>query len=294
MPATISTQFSRRSFLQASALGAAVFMFGYDAHGQDSGNLHLAMLSDTHIPADRLPGARGFNACEHLQRIVPELVASKADGLVIAGDAAQLTGERDDYVVLLDLLKPAMDVLPTYIALGNHDDRDSFFAVVQNLPGNRQTVEEKHVTVIEHPVVRVILLDSLMYVRKKGGFLGKTQRDWLAAYLASNTDRPVALVMHHTLGDGDNDLLDVERLFRLVEPHKHVKALFYGHSHRWELGERQGLRTINLPTSAHIWTPDQPIGWVDARFRSDGVTLTLHAIGGNTSEDGKEFDLAWT
>ncbi len=293
MPATISPSMDRRGFLRTTALGAAALVFSYGSRA-DAEGLHLAMLSDTHVPANRQPGARGFNACEHLQRIVPDLVATNADGLVISGDLAQLIGEREDYTVLLELLKPVTDTTPTYIALGNHDDRDNFFAVVQDLQGNRQEVEEKHVTVIEHATVRVILLDSLMYVRKKGGFLGKAQREWLAAYLAEHTDRAVALVLHHTLGDGDNDLLDTERMFTLLEPHRHVKALFHGHSHRWSVSEQQGIHIVNLPTSAHIWTPDQPIGWVDTRFHSGGMQLTLHAFAGNTAEDGKTFDMTWS
>src|SRR5690606_14492653 len=156
------------------------------------------------------------------------------------GDASQLTGEEDDYRVLLELLKPVTDVMPAYIAMGNHDDREKFHTVVTELHGERAPLEDKHVTIIEHANVRRMLLDSLMYTRKRGGFLGKAQREWLETYLAEHTDRPIVLMLHHTLGEGDNDLLDVERMFRLLEPHAHVKALFHGHSHRWELSERQG------------------------------------------------------
>lgn len=292
MPAAILPSMDRRTFLRASALGIAALVVGYESRaGEDE--LHLAMLSDTHIPADRLPGARGYSGYEQLKSIVPVIAAAKPDGLVVAGDLAQLEGYREDYEVLFELLKPVTDVMPAYIALGNHDNRENFFAVAGELSGERPKVEGKHVTVIEHATVRLILLDSLMYVRKNGGFLGKAQREWLAAYLAEHNDRPVALMFHHTLGDGDNDLLDVERLFRLVEPHKHVKALFYGHSHRWELSEQQGIRLVNLPTSAHVWDPQQPIGWVETRFRKDGMQLTLHAINANKAEDGKVFDIPW-
>jgi Icc protein len=274
-------------------LGTAALVFGYKAKAAEDA-LHLVMLSDVHIPADRQPGARGYNACEQLTRIVPDLVAAKPDGLVVAGDIAQLEGYKEDYAVFFELLKPVTDVMPAYIALGNHDDRENFFATAGELAGERQKVEKKHITVIEHPAIRFILLDSLMYTRKTGGFLGKAQREWLNAYLAEHTDRPVALMFHHTLGDGDNDLLDVERLFKLLEPHKQVKVIFYGHSHRWDVAERQGIQTINLPTSAHIFDPKQPIGWVDAHFRKDGMKLTLHTIGGNTEQDGRVVDVAWT
>ena len=292
MPAVLLPTLDRRAFLKSAALGVAAMAFVHTARAEGE-SLHLALLSDTHIPADRKPGARGFNACEHLQSIVPDLIATKADGLLIAGDAAQLIGEKEDYTVLLELIKPVADTMPTYIALGNHDDRENFFAMVTQHFGDRQPVEDKFVTVIDHPATRIVILDSLMYTRKRGGFLGKGQRDWLATYLPANTDRPVVLVFHHTLGEGDNDLLDGERLFRLLEPHRHVKALIHGHSHRWELYERQGIKIINLPTVAHIWTPDQPIGWVDAHFRADGMTFTLKAFAGNTADNGKTVEWKW-
>jgi hypothetical protein len=60
------------------------------------------------------------------------------------------------------------------------------------------------------------------------------------------------------------------------------------------VSEQQGIHIVNLPTSAHIWTPDQPLGWVDTRFHSGGMQLTLHAFAGNTAEDGKTFDMTWS
>jgi hypothetical protein len=72
-----------------------------------------------------------------------------------------------------------------------------------------------------------------------------------------------------------------------------VKAVFHGHSHVWKRYERQGIPVVNLPTTAHIWTPDQPIGWVDASFRKDGMDLTLKAFSGNREEDGKVFSYTW-
>ncbi|HRK35095.1 MAG TPA: metallophosphoesterase [Candidatus Hydrogenedentes bacterium] len=292
MPAAVLPPMARRSFLQIAALGGFATVFGYEACADESG-LHLALLSDTHIPADKQPGARGFNAFEQLTSIVSDLVATNADGLVITGDAAQLTGEKDDYAVLLDVLQPVTEAMPMYIALGNHDNRDNFMEMVKTLPGERPEVEDKHVTIIEHPAVRIVLLDSLFYVRQRGGLLGKAQREWLKTYLEANADRPAILMFHHTIGDGDNDLLDILRLFDLAKPFPHLKALFYGHSHRWEIGKREGIHTINLPTAAHIWTPDQPIGWVDARFRADGMALTMHAFAGNRALDGQVFEFNW-
>jgi 3',5'-cyclic AMP phosphodiesterase CpdA len=293
MPVQLMPEFNRRVFLKVTVLGAAVFVFGDALALEGDSGLHLALMSDVHIPADRLPGARGYDACQQLLRAVPDVLSAKPDGLIVTGDLARHEGEVADYEVFLELIEPIKDTMPVYLALGNHDNRDNFYAVVKNLQGSMQPVQDKHVSVIEHRQIRIVLLDSLFYVRQKGGLLGKVQREWLSAYLTGHVDRPVVLMLHHTLGDGDNDLLDTEYFFDLLAPHSHVKAIFHGHSHAWKRYERQGMPIINLPTTAHIRSPEQPIGWVDAVFRRDGMDLSLRAFGGNRNEDGKTFSYAW-
>ena len=251
------------------------------------------MLADTHIPADRVNGSRGFNPWENLRAIVPSVVATKPDGVLLCGDAARLEGKLEDYRELQALLEPVAAVAPLYIGLGNHDDRKNFLEVFRNAAGIHPLIDGKHVTVIEHDTVRVIVLDSLLYTNKVPGLLGRSQREWLAGYLPTVRDRPVVLAVHHPLGDGDGDLLDVDRLFALLRPHRHVQAVIYGHSHVWQLGKRDRIHLINLPAVGYNFRDQDPVGWVEARFRSRGVTLTLHASTGNRNEDGKSTTLAW-
>ena len=72
------------------------------------------------------------------------------------------------------------------------------------------------------------------------------------------------------------------RGFEIVRPHRQVKAIFYGHSHVWELDHRQHLQLINLPAIGYNFRDQDPVGWVDARFHRQGVDLTLHAFGSVT------------
>ena len=105
--------------------------------------------------------------------------------------------------------------------------------------------------------------------------------------------RPTVLFVHHTLGDADGELLDVDRLFGIVAPHANVKAIFYGHSHRYQIDRQDRLHLVNLPACGYNFGDDQPVGWVDARFHAAGCELTLRAIGGNTQDDGQTTTLAW-
>ena len=92
--------------------------------------------------------------------------------------------------------------------------------------------------------MRYILLDSLMQTKFSAGLLGKAQRLWLKRFLDSAEGMPTLLFVHHTLDDGDISLLDVDRMFRIIEPHRMVKAIVYGHSHRHRFHVRlpRGIR----------------------------------------------------
>ena len=148
-------------------------------------------------------------------------------------------------------------------------------------------------TVIEHEAVRVVVLDSLLYVNQVAGLLGKAQRAWLAACLPTVADRPLVLFVHHPPTDEDGDLLDGDRLLEILRANRHVKALFHGHAHVWALGRRDGLHVVSLPALGYSFSDAQPVGWVDARFRPGGVSLTLRAVAGHRADDGKTTFLEW-
>jgi 3',5'-cyclic AMP phosphodiesterase CpdA len=297
MPAIYYRPLDRRRFLKTALMGGAALVVAgcRSSRGLPGGTreFHMALLSDTHVPGDRQFGHRGFNPWENLRQVVPEVAKARPEGVVINGDAARLDGQRQDYLELKSLLDPLAAEAPVYIGLGNHDDRANFSPVFADPPGVRPAIAGKHTTLIEHEVVRLVLLDSLLYVNKTAGLIGREQRAWLAAQLPQWTDRPVVILVHHTLGDGDGDLLDVERLFELIRRHRQVKAILYGHSHVWQLGERDGVKLINLPAVGYNFRDQDPVGWVDARFRTEGVDLTLHAFAGNRAEDGKTTTVRW-
>ncbi|MBX3746590.1 MAG: metallophosphoesterase [Verrucomicrobiae bacterium] len=298
MPGLLYQPVDRRRFLKFAGLaGSTLPWVGQGVRGAEPDSapdrLHLALLSDTHIPGDRKNGHRGFNPWENLLRIAPDVVAVRPQGVIINGDAARLAGYLEDYQELAALLKPVAEVAPVYVGLGNHDDRANFFRVFEAPPGQRQEIAGKHVVVIEHPAVRVVVLDSLLYVDKVAGLLGRAQRQWLADFLPAQADRPMVFFVHHTLGDGDGDLLDADRMFELFRPHAHVKAVFYGHSHVWGIRQRDTLQLINLPAVGYNFRDSDPVGWVDAWFDPTGVDLTLRAFAGNREEDGRKTRVRW-
>jgi 3',5'-cyclic AMP phosphodiesterase CpdA len=283
---------TRRQLLRFAGTGAA--LAGLKLAGSQEARLsRWALVSDTHISAERDEQVRQFVPYQNLEKAVPRIMAAKPDGCVITGDLARLQGTPADYVQLKSLVKPLTESLPVGFCLGNHDDRDNFLRAFSTSAGEPQALKQKHVAVIQRAPVRMILLDSLIVPNETPGFLGKAQRTWLDKYLETTDATPVLLFVHHTLDDEDGSLLDSDRLLRLAVKHQKVKAIFYGHSHRYSYDVYEGVHLVNLPALGYHFNEKQPVGWVEASFHPTGVELTLRAIAGNTAEDGMSRRLSW-
>ena len=179
------------------------------------------------------------------------------------------------------------------MALGNHDNRDNFLQIFAETPGQKQSAGGKHTIVVRKGPIRLIILDSLFYVNQTPGLLGKAQRQWLEEYLNKSDDTPTILCFHHTLGDGDGDLLDVPRLFDIIKSVHKVKAILFGHSHIYNYSEYEGIHLINLPAMGYNFIDAAPVGWIEAHLTAKGGTFILHDIAGNKLNNKSETKLTW-
>jgi len=300
MATVFSTSISRRDFVKGglAAIGAVVTLGGCASLGgrrsrKGPATERWALLSDTHIPEDVSNNYRGFYPYQNLEKIVPEIIANAPDAAAITGDLARLEGKPGDYANLKKLLTPLAEQTPIFMALGNHDDRGNFLKSFDKLPGEKQSVAGKCVLVAETAPVRLIMLDSLLYVNKVAGLLGRAQRRWLEEYLKKSDDTPTILCFHHTLGDGDGDLLDLPRLYEMIRRVRKVKAIVYGHSHEYRFAKYKGIGLINLPATGYNFNDAEAVGWVEARLRARGGDFILHATAGNTELNGSENHVTW-
>jgi Icc protein len=285
---------SRRQFLSTVGCSALALSVQHVAIGQGNQSVaKLALLSDSHIHSDAKNEYRGFRPYENLVEVVKQVVGSDSEFALLCGDAARQDGKADDYVQLKKLLEPIQSKMKMEIALGNHDDRANFWKVFGKPDSNAILAGKKHVTIADLGPQRWFVLDSLMFVDKVPGFLGSDQRDWLDQQLAMDSKLPVFLMVHHTLGGGDGDLLDTERLLAIAKKHPQVKGIVFGHSHRWKIVLDQGIWMINLPAIGYNFGDDQPVGWVQAELRANELKLTLSAVGGNRTDHQKSQTLSW-
>ena len=79
----------------------------------------------------------------------------------------------------------------------------------------------------------------------------------------------------------------------MIRPRTQVKAVFFGHTHVWNVREIDGIHMINLPAVGYRFLPKQPLGWVVFRPEPDGAEIELRCIGGDRRQNGRRTSLQW-
>ncbi len=292
---------SRRRFLSRTlaagtglALGPRLF-----AAAKPADENAWALLADPHIAADRAVVSRGVNMAEHLITVARELIARPAHpaGVFILGDCAHNSGETADYATLTALLQPLREEpMPVYLALGNHDNRERFWEALQAEKAAARPLADRQVALVRAPRANWFVLDSLEKTLSTPGWLGREQLDWLAKALDENRGQPALILVHHNPGKVDNieGVKDTEALFDVIRPRKQVKALFYGHTHKWSVTQDEsGIHLINLPPVAYVFREGNPSGWVLASLQPGGLRLELRCVDAAHKAHGQVNQLEW-
>ncbi|HEX3718099.1 MAG TPA: metallophosphoesterase [Verrucomicrobiae bacterium] len=291
---------SRREFLKSSLATAALALSGGCASPTRGGD-QWALLSDIHIAADPDRVVRNVNMTRNLQAVTAEVLAwpTAPSAVLINGDLAFDTGQSADYKAVLELVRPLRKQgLPIHLSMGNHDNRDRFWETAPSDRATEQPLPKRQITIVRAQSANWFILDSLIRTKETPGLLGDAQRAWLAGALDANTDKPALIAIHHQPepngGDSGDGLNDTRELLEILRPRRHVKAYFFGHTHRW--GVRQddsGLHLINFPPTAYVFNKGQPSGWVHATLRPQGVRLELRCLDRTHPAHGQIADLAW-
>ena len=296
------TPLSRRAFLRRSiAAGAGLLAFPALRAAENDADPDLwALLSDTHIAADRAAINRDVNMTDHLEAAVKGVraLASRPAGVFVNGDCALLKGLAEDYATFSSLITPLREAgLPLHLTLGNHDDREVFWTALKNARPAAPPLASRHVSIVEGARANWFLLDSLDEVNKTPGILGEEQRAWLAKALDAHAAKPALVMVHHnpipSAPGKKTGLIDTEELLAILLPRRHVKALFFGHTHTWRFAEQDGLHLVNLPAVAYPFAATEVTGWVDLKLSEKGAALALHAHDTQHAAHGKITEIAW-
>ncbi len=215
--------------------------------------LLIAQISDLHIKA---PGSLAYgrvDTAKALERCVATLNAldPAPDFVVISGDLAD-TPNAEEYEHLRRLLQPLR--LPFAAIPGNHDSRELMREAFPHasFAASSGPLDQR----IELGGLDLLLADSSV-PGKPHGELSALTLQWLETMLASSTDRPALLFLHHppfVAGiwhmDGQN-LHNADQLAALLPSHPRVRLIACGHVHRATLTMFAGRPCTICPAPNH-------------------------------------------
>jgi 3',5'-cyclic AMP phosphodiesterase CpdA len=296
------TPLSRRRFLVKSALAGVGLLSLRDiwAAGSDADPNHFAVLSDTHIDGDTTKTRGVVNMAAHLRQTVGEVLElkSRPAAVFVNGDCAFLNGQPNDYTAFTELITPLTAArFPIHATLGNHDSRQNFWDAAVGRSREAHPLQSKHVSIVKTERANFFMLDSLDKTNVTKGALGQEQIEWLGKSLDANPDKPAIVFGHHNPvfveKDNTGGLSDTNDLFAVLQPRRQVKAYVYGHTHHWDLKEKDGIHLLNLPAVAYPFNAKDPTGWVDLWVQTDGATFELRATDPKHPAHGEKRELKW-
>lgn len=289
---------SRRRFLAGAAAVATAASFPLLAaeDGVEIDPARIALLSDCHIDADPAALKNGAVMGANLEKVVAEVVALRPRPTlaVVCGDLAVLKGLPGDYATFVKLLEPLRKAgVPISLMLGNHDDRVAFWEALPRPDGGKRAVADRQVELIDTKHATLVLLDTLDKVNASPGKLGDDQLAWLGTTLGGEAAKPIVVFTHHHLQEKPVTILDGDAFWKLMALAKGVKAHIFGHTHTWEIAERDGIHKINLPPTSYVFGKGAPSGWVDLQLTAGGGSVELRSLDPTHAKHGKKTKLAW-
>lgn len=292
---------SRRNFLRRALITGAGLAWAPQLHAamRRTDASSFALLADPHVAAEAAKVHRGVNMSEHFQAAAREIVGlpERAARVFIVGDCAFSAGEPADYAQLSSLLDPLRAAgLTLNLALGNHDQRDNFWAALESQKAALRPIAQRQVAFIKAKHLNWLLLDSLETTLQTPGALGVDQLQWVAKTLDANQSMPTVILVHHNPGEDNkiSGLKDTAALLEIIRPRKQVKAWIYGHTHNWKVTpDASGIHLVNLPPVSYIFQEGDPAGWIHATTRPGGIKLELRTIDPGHKAHGQVVDLKW-
>jgi len=235
--------------------------------------VRLLHISDPHLFADPQGELRGVRTLESLQHVLEHAMAHRrgAEAVLCTGDI--VNDQPDGYPHFARLLGGLG--LPVYCIPGNHDDAAQLRAA---LPGAPFQVGG-HVDIGRW---RLILLDSCIPGATRG-HVAATELQRLRETLAGSDRHVMVCLHHHPVGMASHwldplGLDNAEELLGLLDAHRQVRVIGFGHVHQCFETRRQGVRMIGTPSTCVQFLPLAERFAVDRRppaYRR----WTLHADG---------------
>tara|TARA_R110001606_G_scaffold1937_16_gene7902 strand:- start:20392 stop:21204 length:813 start_codon:yes stop_codon:yes gene_type:complete len=215
--------------------------------------LRVVQLSDFHLFADTQGKLLGLNTQASLETVLERVRVEQPDmDLIIAtGDLSQ-DGSLDSYHRLITLLDGFR--VPVYWLEGNHDKPAPMIHAL------RQQKHRVSPCVAELGAWTLIMLDSTIPGDVPGELFEDDYRFLEQALADARGEHVMVALHHHPVAMGsrwlDTQLVgSAERFFQVIDAHRKVRAVAWGHVHQEFHGERNGVRLFSVPSTCVQFKP---------------------------------------
>ena len=240
--------------------------------------LRLIQFTDPHLYADESGALRGVMTLPALRRTLAHAQARDwpADAILVTGDLVQDDpGGYANFVKVFGQL-----AAPVYCLPGNHDEPVAMRKALSQPPFVLGGF-------VDMGAWRIVLLDSCV-PGAADGRLSDAALAALDAALTGAAGRHALVCLHHHPVPMSSRWLDrvglqnAAELFRVIDAHRNVRALLWGHVHQSYDGLRRNVRLLGTPSTCAQFLPHSDEFAVDPRppayrtlsLRADGTLLT--------------------
>lgn len=190
----------------------------------------IAQITDLHLGARK---GKAYQNTERLRKTVEDIkqINPRPDIIIVTGDLV----ERGDLKSYSTLRTEVVGVeIPTYFAMGNHDNRIAFSSNFPESEFNNGFLQYS----IDMASLRIIVLDTSEPGRHGGAFC-EARAKWLEAELASAPEKPTLIAMHHPPTDigipwltASDEEEWTKRFASIVSSYNNIVHIISGHIHR--------------------------------------------------------------
>lgn len=242
-------------------------------------SLHLLQLTDLHLKGSEDGAVRGVATLPALEATLASARARRwpPDAVLLTGDLVQ--DDPGGYAHVRRLLGGLG--LPILCIPGNHDDPRA----LRRELGSAPFILDRHVDLGRW---RIVQLDSSS-PDQASGHLPPEELAGLEEALATAGERHCLVCLHHhpvPMGSQWLDTVGLDnaaQLLAVLDRHRPVRALVWGHVHQCYEGQRHGVRLLATPSTCVQFLPGSEAFAVDQRppgYR----TLTAQADGSLQTE----------
>lgn len=226
--------------------------------------LRVLQVTDMHLCAgnERLAGVDTRATCDAVVATIRDQ-EPEADLLLLTGDVVH--NDDGDSAAAYEDARRRLEVLdrPGLVTSGNHDDRHLLEQAFGDGP-----LRCHGVCAMDNWLF--LMLDSSV-PGETGGHLSQWQLQWLDASLAAHPEAHVLVAMHHhpvAMGSLWIDRIGLDNsaeLLSVLDRHRNVRVVLWGHVHQEYDAWRQGVRLLASPSACVQFAPGRDDFAIDPR-----------------------------